>query len=135
MVSAMASESDRVAREIVQSLNEHEPGAPFESPITVVGRSGVRHSFSFGSKTNEGANVVGDIIFSSSPIDETRILSLYIKVYDVGAKRAILCALPSITPEARKLSDLYSIAVVESPDEGELAEMVSKTAQKHLKSH
>jgi hypothetical protein len=129
----MASEPDRVAREIVQSLNRLGVAGAFESPSMIQGRSGVRHSFSFGSRSKGGANMVGDILFSSGPIEETRILSLYIKVYDVGAKNAILCALPSISVEAKKLSDLYDIAVVESPDSGKFPEMVSKIAQGFLK--
>jgi hypothetical protein len=134
LVSAMASEPDRVAREIVQSMNKLGLAASFGGPTTIVGRSGIRHSFSFSSMTRGRTRIVGDIVFSSGPIEETTILSLYIKVYDVGAKHAIFCALPSVTPEAKKLSDLYGITVVESSDKERFPEMVSKAAQRLLKA-
>jgi hypothetical protein len=50
---------------------------------------------------------------------------LFIKVYDVGAKHAVLCVIPSLTPEAKKLSGLYKITTVESADRKGLVTLAS----------
>ena len=84
------------------------------SPFVATGRSGVKHTFTFGTSDASGANVVCDIVAGSASADETKVLSLFIKIYDVGAKHAILCAIPSLTAEARKLSGLYKMLVIEA---------------------
>jgi hypothetical protein len=84
------------------------------SPFVTTGRSGVKHTFTFGTSDANGANIVCDIVAGSAPADETKVLSLFIKIYDVGAKYAILCAIPSLTAEARKLSNLYKMLVIEA---------------------
>jgi len=89
---------------------------PISSPGKVVGKSGVEHSFSFASKNKDELRLVGDVILSATDEDETKVLSLFIKVYDVGAKRALLCVSPRLTPEASRLARLYNILTIESPD-------------------
>lgn len=95
------------------------------SPLVVTGKSGVRHTFTFGLGSIESPTVAGDIVISTAPVDETKVLSLFIKVYDVSAKNSILCVAPSLTPDAKKLSSLYKIFVVEAPSESEILTRLS----------
>ena len=103
------------------------------SPYLTTGRSGVKHSFTFGSKELNETKVVCDVIVGSAPVDETKVLSLFIKVYDIGAKHAILCAVPSLTEEAKKLSAMYKITTVQSSDPEHIPNLLTDVLRK-LKS-
>ena len=96
-----------------------EVGGPgsFSTPLETVGKSGIRHKFTFGTEGKGGANLACDVVVGSAPVDETRVLSLFIKVYDVGVKQAMLCVVPSLSSEAMKLANQYKILVVEARDE------------------
>jgi hypothetical protein len=71
--------------------------------------------------------VVCDIVAGSAPADETKVLSLFIKIYDVGAKHAVLCAIPSLTVGAKKLSSLYKMHVIEAADVDSTVPLVTQT--------
>lgn len=87
---------------------------PISSPLVIAGKSGVRHSFTLGIGSQGDIDVACDMVVGSRPADETKVLSLFIKVYDTGAKHAVLCVVPSLTAEAKKLLDVYQILVVEA---------------------
>ncbi len=123
-------EQPRLSDDIIRVASAFHTLGTFVSPVNVVGRSGVKHMFSFGFRGPDGENVVCDCIESSEPVDETKVLSLFIKVYDVGAKHAILCAVPSLTFDAKKLSLLYKIITVESRDAAKLPELISQVLDK-----
>jgi hypothetical protein len=86
------------------------------SPLIVIGRSGVRHSFTLGMKDPVSVVFACDVVVAPAPIDEIKVLSLYIKVYDVNADHYVLCAVPSLTPEAKGLAALYKMVVFEAPE-------------------
>ena len=100
--------------EALESFNRSGTLGPISSPLVVVGKSGVRHTFTLGIGSQGVVDVVCDIVAGSLPADETKVLSLFIKVYDTGAKHAVLCVAPSLTAEAKKLSSAYRILVVEA---------------------
>lgn len=104
------------------------------SPAKVTGKSGVEHLFSFASGEKDSLKLVGDVILGSEEKDETKVLSLFIKVYDVGAKRAILCVTPRLTPEASRLARLYNILTIESPDARLLPNMLEDLLKRLAKS-
>jgi hypothetical protein len=106
-------------------IDRHTALGAFKTPCQATGKSGVKHNFTFGFGEPRSMNVVGDVVIDSKPIDETKVLSLFIKVYDVGARHTILCVSPSLTSEAKKLSTLYKIVTVESADRTKLAAMTS----------
>lgn len=111
--------------EIAGVIDKHADLGAFKTPFQATGKSGVKHNFTFGFGEPRNINVVGDVVIDSKPIDETKVLSLFIKVYDVGAKHTLLCVSPSLTSEAKKLSSLYKIVTVESGDRTKLAAMTS----------
>ena len=100
------------------------------SPLVVTGKSGVRHSFTLGIKDQVSVTLACDAVVGPSPIDETKVLALFIKVYDVNARHVILCGIPSLTPEAKKLASQYKMVVIEASDKeqafAKLGEELSK---------
>jgi hypothetical protein len=57
-----------------------------------------------------------DAVVGPAPIDETKVLALFIKVYDVNVKHVILCAVPSLTAAAKKLASQYKMVVLEAQE-------------------
>jgi len=101
----------------VKVLGTPTDKSPLLSPLVVTGRSGVRHSFTLGMKDPVSVLLACDVVVEPAPIDETKVLSLFIKVYDVNANHGILCAVPSLTPEAKRLATQYKMVVLEAPEE------------------
>ena len=124
MRPAKGGDTSRMTQEVLSSLAEGATRAlegasgfsSLSSPYVATGKSGVKHRFTFGNGEGGAVDLVADVVSSSGPVDETGVLSLFIKVYDVGAKRALICAIPSLSGEAKKLSGLYKIVTVEAPD-------------------
>lgn len=100
--------------EVLKSFTGLGTLGPISSPLVVAGKSGVRHAFTLGIGSQGVIDVACDVAIGSNPADETKVLSLFIKVYDTDAKHAVLCVVPSLTAEAKKLSDVYQILVVEA---------------------
>ena len=82
----------------------------------------MKHSFTLGMKSPVSVTLACDVVVSDppAPIDETTVLSLFIKVYDVNANSVVLCAVPSLTPEAKKLASQYKMVVLEAPNEDQV---------------
>ena len=106
--------------------------SPLISPLIVTGRSGVRHSFTIGMKDSVSVVLACDLVVGVTPIDETKVLALFIKVYDVNAKHVVLCAVPSLTSEAKKLASQYKMSVFEAPQKDEVLTKLSAYLQKLL---
>jgi hypothetical protein len=102
--------------EVVAKIGSSVAPGTLSSPFVATGRSGVKHVFTFGISDANKTSVACDIVVGKAPADETKVLSLFIKIYDVGAKHAVLCVIPSLTQEAKKLSGMYKMVVVEAPD-------------------
>ena len=94
--------------EAVRTLESSAGMSPLSSPLVVAGRSGIRHSFTLGMKDPVSVVLACDVVVGPAPIDETKVLSLFIKVYDVNANHVILCAVPSLTPEAVRAAIHYA---------------------------
>ncbi len=136
-----ANQIIEMSAEVVGSLSDDTVSAlqklglgSLSSPMVVTGKSGVRHTFTFGFGDPQTPDIACDVVIGSKPIDETKVLSLFIKVYDVGAKHAVLCTVPSMTSEAKKLSSLYKIVIVEVPDKDKVPSMVSEVLRRLAKS-
>ncbi len=110
--------------EISSVLERYKSLGKLRTPARIIGKSGVQHSFSFAFDGDHTHDIVGDVIIAKAPEDETKVLSLFIKVYDVGAKRALLCVCPRLTPEAAKLARLYDILTIEAPDPKQIPHML-----------
>lgn len=100
----------------IRTLGTSAGTSPLLSPLVATGRSGVKHSFTLGVKDPVSVVLACDVLVGSAPIDETKVLSLFIKVYDVNANHVVLCAVPSLTAEAKRLASQYKMVVLEAPD-------------------
>jgi len=111
--------------ETVSSLGSSMSSGTLSSPLVVTGKSGVRHSFTLGTRDAVAVVLACDIVVGASPIDETKVLALFIKVYDVNARNVILCSVPSLTQEARRLASQYKMVVLEAPSRELIIEKLS----------
>ncbi|MDA4124091.1 MAG: hypothetical protein OK438_01380 [Thaumarchaeota archaeon] len=119
-----------IAEEAGNLLSKLASPGPLSRPLVVTGKSGIVHTFAFGFGDLGKPTVACDIVVGSNPVDETKVLSLFIKVYDVGAKNAILCVIPSLMPQAKKLAGLYKIIVVEALDKNQAASRLAEVLEK-----
>lgn len=118
---AFVETKNPLTQQIATVLEKHRDGRRARTHSSVVGKSGVRHSFSFTLDDPSGPVLVGDVCVGESDIDETKVLSLFIKFYDVGSKTAILCVSPRLSDQAVRLARLYNILVVEATDPATLS--------------
>ncbi|MDA4118643.1 MAG: hypothetical protein OK455_09895 [Thaumarchaeota archaeon] len=110
--------------EIISVLSKNTRLENLTFPAALTGKSGVKHTFSFSFGEGEKPEIVCDVIVGTIEQDETRVLSLFIKVFDVGPKQAILCVSPGLTKEASRLAMLYNIVTLESADPKKLPQMI-----------
>jgi hypothetical protein len=101
-----------------------------EIPSMLKGTSGIFHPFSFEISTRSGRRILGDLVSDKSPVDETKVLSLYIKMFDTGIKDVYLCVSPALTPNARKLAKLYNIKVIEAKSKDKLLKKFEESIRK-----
>jgi hypothetical protein len=99
----------------------------------VTGKSGVKHQFSFMVMGADGSpEVVAETALSVTDVDETKVLAFFVKVFDVKAKHAILCASPRLNPGAQALANQYKIITIEHEKPRELVPMLSRTVDRLL---
>jgi len=110
--------------EIISMLSKSGLVDNLTSPAALTGKSGVRHTFSFSLGDRKKPDIVCDVIVGKVELDETRVLSLFIKVFDVGPNQAILCVSPGLTQAAARLAMMYNILTLESADAGKLPQML-----------
>lgn len=93
-----------------------ERGYRTESPGVLLGESNVSHSFdiiAYSGGHEEGVLVM-DFVVSDGPIGESKIVSMFAKVFDTTPLKSILVAFPGVTNDARRLAEQYKIEIVES---------------------
>jgi len=89
-------------------------GVKAKAPAAIVGKSGVRHEFAFAVVPESGKpRVVIDTELSVKDVDEMKVLKFYVKVYDVGPEKAVLCVSPRLGERASALAKEYRIQVLE----------------------
>ena len=94
------------------------------SPAVLTGKSGIKHEFSLavgGSPAKP--KVVVDEALSVSEVNELKVLAFYVKVFDVGPEKAILCVSPRLDQRARNLAREYKITVLENEQPRKLIPM------------
>jgi len=102
-------------------------GMKAHAPATIVGKSGVKHEFAFALIQDPGkAKVVVDTELSVRDVDEMKVLKFYVKVFDVGPEKAVLCVSPKLAPRAATLAKEYGITVLEDEVPKKLIPMAEK---------
>mgnify|MGYP001142048134 CR=1 FL=1 len=103
---------------VIKPLREFllERGYRIESPGALVGESDVEHSFdvlAYGGESDEGVLAI-DFVVSNRQMGESKVVSMFAKVYDTSPLKSVLVAFPGLTDTARKLANQYGIELVET---------------------
>ena len=108
-------------------------GVKASAPASIMGKSGVKHEFAFAVLPEGGkAKVVVDTELSVNEVDEMKVLKFYVKVFDVGPDKAILCVSPKLNGRAAVLAHEYGILVFEDDVPKKLVGQAEKAVQEAL---
>ncbi len=103
--------------------------------VEVVGRSGIKHSFSMAVMSKDGSpELVADAAVADSEVGEVKVLGFYVKVYDVKPKMGVLCVSPKLTAGAADLAAKYGLTVLESERPTDLPAMLRQVVEKAIAS-
>jgi len=99
-----------------------ERGYRIVIPGTIPGDSDVKHTFDVIAYTgnSEDSFLVIDFAISNKPVEETKVIAMFAKVYDTTPQRSIMIAVPKLTEDAMKLAEQYNIDVVETEGVSEI---------------
>ena len=104
------------------------------APAQIQGRSGVRHEFAFALLSEPGkAKVVLDAELSTNDVDEIKVLKFYVKVFDVGPEKAVLCVCPRLDKRAAALAREYGVVVLEDESPLNLASAAEKFVEQNFR--
>jgi len=110
-------------------------GIRAQAPAAIVGKSGVKHEFAFALVPDTGkAKIVVDTELSVKDVDEMKVLKFYVKVFDVGPEKAVLCVSPRLGARAATLAREYGITVIEDDVPRKLIPMAEKVVDEFLRS-
>ena len=102
-------------------------GIKARAPAAIIGKSGVKHEFAFALVPEPGrAKIVVDTELSVKEVDEMKVLKFYVKVFDVGPEKAVLCVSPKLGARAATLAKEYGITVLEDEVPKRLIPMAEK---------
>jgi hypothetical protein len=102
-------------------------GMNAKAPAAIVGKSGVKHEFAFALVPDGGkAKIVLDTELSVKEVDEMKVLKFYVKVFDVGPEKSVLCVSPKLGSRAATLAKEYGIVVLEDEVPKKLISMAEK---------
>jgi hypothetical protein len=108
-------------------------GMKAQAPAAIVGKSGVKHEFAFALVPDTGkAKIVVDTELSVRDVDEMKVLKFYVKVFDVGPEKAVLCISPRLGARAATLAKEYGITVLEDDVPRKLIPMAEKVVNEFV---
>jgi hypothetical protein len=110
-------------------------GTSAMAPAQIKGRSGVKHEFALALLAEPGkAKVVLDAELSTAEVDEVKVLKFYVKVFDVGPEKAVLCVSPKLADRAAALAKEYDIVVLEDESPLNLVSKAEKFVEQDFKA-
>jgi len=110
-------------------------GVKASAPAAIVGKSGVKHEFAFALVPDTGkTKIVVDTELSVKDVDEMKVLKFYVKVFDVGPEKAVLCVCPRLGERAATLAKEYGITVLEDDVPRKLIPMAEKVVNEFVGS-
>jgi hypothetical protein len=109
---------------VAASLNKK--GVKATAPAFIIGKSGVKHEFAFALVPDSGrVKIVVDTELSVKEVDEMKVLKFYVKVFDAGPEKAILCVSPKLSERAANLAKEYKLIILENEVPRKLIPMAS----------
>jgi hypothetical protein len=105
-------------------------GLTVESPSLLKGKSGANHSFDIvafkGNKTQKA--IVVDLAMSTGAVvSEQPVIALFAKIFDVSPERAFLIAIPKLSENGKKMTELYKIRPIEAKNHEEAIASLKKS--------
>jgi len=111
----------------------NQKGVKASAPAAIMGKSGVKHEFAFALMPEAGkARIVVDTELSVKEVDEMKVLKFYVKVFDVGPEKAVLCVCPKLGARAATLAKEYGITVLENDVPKRLIPMAEKVVREFV---
>jgi len=102
-------------------------GIKASAPALIVGKSGVKHEFAFALLPDSGkVKIVVDTELSVKEVDEMKVLKFYVKVFDTGPEKAVLCVSPKLSERASALAKEYQLVILENEVPKKLIPMASE---------
>jgi hypothetical protein len=130
---ALALENRADFESMASELNRK--GVRAHAPAAIVGKSGVKHEFAFALMPDSGkTKIVVDTELSVKEVDEMKVLKFYVKVFDVGPEKAVLCVCPRLGERAATLARDYGITVLEDDVPRRLIPMAEKVVNEFVGS-
>jgi hypothetical protein len=106
-----------------------------KAPASIIGKSGVKHEFAFALVPETGkAKIVLDTELSVKEVDEMKVLKFYVKVFDVGPEKSVLCVSPKLGARAATLAKEYGIVVIEDDVPRKLIPLAEKLVNETIGS-
>ncbi|MEM2321410.1 MAG: hypothetical protein QXS79_05990 [Candidatus Bathyarchaeia archaeon] len=101
-------------------------GLTVKAPVTLYGRSGIKHDFSFAVWHSDDAPpiIVGSLYLSDKAASAADVMALWAKATDVGILHKIMVTPSGIDEGSRDLAETYNMKVVEGKDLQEIAAKV-----------
>jgi hypothetical protein len=130
--SGLFLESQRDFESMAKRLTDG--GIKASAPASIVGKSGVKHEFALAILSDSSVpRVVVDTELSIKEVDEMKVLSFYVKVFDVSPEHAVLCVSPRLSEGARKLAGEYKLIVIENESPRKLVPATAETVERLIR--
>ncbi|MEM2714821.1 MAG: hypothetical protein QXL45_03790 [Candidatus Bathyarchaeia archaeon] len=129
LIERMAFDVDAVLKPLVDT------GLSVKAPVTIQGRSGIKHDFSFAIWCDgEGLpSIVGSIHLSERALSATDVLALWAKASDVGVQHKLLITFSGADEDGRGLAAAYNLKIIEGKDAQDAAEKIKEYVDGLLK--
>ncbi|MEM2351614.1 MAG: hypothetical protein QXT26_04325 [Thermoproteota archaeon] len=100
-----------------------DEGLSVKVPVTLHGKSGVKHDFSFAISYTDGVSpdIVGSVHISERAASATDVLALWAKTSDAGIQHKVLITLSGVDEGGKGLAEAYGLKIIEGKSIEEIA--------------
>lgn len=116
--------------QLKQLLISH--GFTVEESSAVKGKSGVEHMTNIYAYNNQNKTILIDIRGSDTGVDDTEVVSTFVKVLDIYPTKAIFIGIPSVSDKAKAMAAAHNISIVTGRDFSEIFAMVDQILSKGI---
>jgi len=105
-------------------------GLTVESPSLLKGKSGANHTFdivAYKGDKSQKAIVVDLAMSTGTVVSEQPVIALFAKIFDVSPERAFLIAIPKLSENGKKMTELYKIRAIEAKNQEEAIASLKKS--------
>nr|MDO8133482.1 hypothetical protein [Candidatus Njordarchaeum guaymaensis] len=113
-------------------------GLNVESPATLTGSSGTKHSFMMAitdTTAPQSRPIVVDIATSESKVEVNEVVTFFAKASDVDSSAEVLVGIPAFSEEAKKTASSYGVLTVEATQRKQIPSMFIKVIESMTKTN